>query len=188
MKINRARQTGAEKKTRRKNFWRRVLGILLMLLAAVPMLGGGVQAIWVLPAAVCICMNEDVYFSMFAGLCAGLCIDLACGSPLGANAIYMVCVCTFTSLLFRNLLRRSFLNYLVVTLVSTFLRAGAAYFLTQVLFGKADRAVMWREIYLPSSVLTLIVALPMYLIYLPLTKLLTKQVKSMDAAAIHRDE
>ena len=72
MKIKRKSRTSAEKKKRRMNLGRQVLSILLLLLCGIPMLGGGVQALGVIPAAICISMNEDVYFSMFAGVLSGL--------------------------------------------------------------------------------------------------------------------
>ena len=83
----RQRRTSSEQRTRRRNLIRKALSILLLLLCAVPMLGGGLQPLWVIPAAVCICMNEDLYFCMAAGVIAGLAIDLACGSILGVNSI-----------------------------------------------------------------------------------------------------
>lgn len=47
--------------------------------------------------------------------------------------------------------------------------------------------MFWNSILLPSALLTLAAALLVYLLYLPLTRLLTKRVRSMDAAAIRRD-
>lgn len=187
MKIKRKSKSSSEKKKRRMNFWRQLLSTLLMLVCAVPMLGGGVQPLWVIPAAICIAMNEDVYFSMFAGVLAGLLIDFACGSVLCANAVYLVCVCTFVSLLFTSLLRHTFLNYFLMLLISTFGRAGSSYLLTQVLFQREGRELFWQQIQLPSCMLTLVVGVVVYWLYMPLTKLLTRQVKSMDAAAIYRE-
>lgn len=187
MKINRGSQTGTEKKLRRMNFRRRILSILFLFICAVPMFGGGVQAIWVIPAAVCICMYEEEYFSMLIGVLGGWLIDFACGSIFCANAIYLVCFCTFLSLLFRNLLRRTFLNFLAVTMIGTFLRAILSYLMTQVLFQNEGRSYIWSQIHLPSSVLTIFAAILVYLLYLPIARFLTRRVKSMDAAAIHRE-
>ena len=187
MKIKRKSRTSAEKKKRRMNLGRQVLSIVLLLLCGIPMLGGGVQALGVIPAAICISMNEDVYFSMFAGVLSGLMIDLACGGILCANAMFLVCFCTFVSLLFASLLRHTFLNYLLVLIVGTFGRAGIGYLLTQVLFQREGREIYWQNIQIPSCLLTLLAGVVVYWLFLPLNRLLTRQVKSMDAAAIYRE-
>lgn len=187
MKIKSGSQTGTEKKIRRMNFWRRVLSILFLLICAIPMFGGGVQAIWVIPAAICISMNDEEYFSMLVGVLAGWLTDFACGSIFCANALFLVVCCTFTSLLFRTLLRRTFLNFFAITMVCTFLRAGLSFLLTQVLFRTEGREIVWSQVLLPSCLLTLLAAVLVYLLYLPIAKFLTKRVKSIDAAAIHRE-
>ena len=187
MKIKRSSRTGAEKKLRWMNAARKTLSLVLLLLSAIPMLGGGVKGLWVIPAAVCICMQESMYFCMLMGVISGILIDLACDSALCANAIFMVCFCTAASLLFSQLLRHSVLHYLFMTAVCTFLRAGASYLFTAVLFRTESRSVLWSAILLPSAYRTMLAAIPVYLLFLLLTKLRTGRVRSMDAAAVRRD-
>lgn len=183
----RQRRTSSEQRTRRRNLIRKALSILLLLLCAVPMLGGGLQPLWVIPAAVCICMNEDLYFCMAAGIIAGFAIDLACGGVLGVNSIYMVIFCTAVCLLFEQILRRSFLHYFVLTAAGVFLHGALRYLLTVGIFRTEGREMFWGKILMPSALLTLAAACIVYLLYLPLSRLLTKRVRSMDAAAIRRD-
>jgi rod shape-determining protein MreD len=183
----RQRRTSSEQRTRRRNLIRRALSLLLLLLCIIPMLGGGLQPLWVIPAAVCICMNEDLYFCMSAGVIAGFGIDLACGSVLGVNAIYMVILCTAVCLLFEQILRRSFLHYFVLTAAGVFLHGMLRWLLTVGIFRTEGRELFWGRILFPSALLTLAAALPVYLLYYPLSRLLTKRVRSMDAAAIRRD-
>lgn len=187
MKSRRIGRTGAEKRTRRMHIARKVLSILLLLLCAVPMMGGGVRALWVIPAVMCICMNEEPYFCMAAGVIAGICIDLACDSPLCANAIFLVCCCTAASVLFSRVFRRSFVNYLGLTLLCVLLRAGVSYGLTVLIHQIQGKEALWNEMLLPSAIGTMVAALPVYLLYLPVSRLLTKRVRSMDAAAVHRE-
>ena len=171
----------------RRNLLRRVLSLLILLLCAVPMLGGGVHALWVIPAAVCISMNEDLYFCMAGGVIAGLCIDIACGNVLGANAIYMVCFCTLVCLLFEQILRRTFLHYMVLTAACVFLLNILRWILTVGIFRTPGRELLWTDLLIPVSLRTVLAAVPVYLLFLPLSWLLTKHVRSMDAAAIRRD-
>lgn len=186
-KPQRQRRTSSEQRTRRRNFIRKALSLVLLLICLIPMLGGGLQPLWVIPAAICICMNEDLYFCMAAGVIAGLGIDLACDSILGVNAIYMVILCTAVCLLFEQILRRSFLHYLVLTAAGVFLHSALRYLLTVGIFRTAGREEFWSRILIPSSLLTLAAALIVYLLFMPLNRLLTKRVRSMDAAAIRRD-
>ena len=186
-KPRRQRRTRSEQRTLRRNFIRKTFCILLVLLCAFPMIGGGVQPLCVIPAAICISMREDMYFCMAAGVVSGLTVDLACGSPLGLNAIYMVCCCTFVCLLFEQILRRSFLHYMVLSAACVFGRNALSWLLTYGIFGTSGNRLYWEEVLLPSAILTVIAAIPVYLLFLPLSRLLTKHVRSMDAAAIRRD-
>ncbi|HAG12272.1 MAG TPA: rod shape-determining protein MreD [Ruminococcus sp.] len=186
-KPRRQRRTRSEQRTLRRNFIRKTFCILLVLLCAFPMIGGGIQPLCVIPAAICISMREDMYFCMAAGVVSGLTVDLACGSPLGLNAIYMVCCCTFVCLLFEQILRRSFLHYMVLSAACVFGRNALSWLLTYGIFGTSGNRLYWEEVLLPSAILTVIAAIPVYLLFLPLSRLLTKHVRSMDAAAIRRD-
>lgn len=186
-KPRRQRRTSSEQRTQRLNLLRKAFSLILLILCTIPMLGGGLQPIWVIPAAICICMNEDLYFCMAAGVIAGFGIDLACDSILGVNAMYMVILCTAVCLLFAQILRRSFVHYFILTAAGVFLHSALRYLLTVGIFRAEGKEMFWNSILLPSALLTLAAALLVYLLYLPLTRLLTKRVRSMDAAAIRRD-
>ncbi len=183
----RQRRTSSEQRTRQRNLIRKALSLILLVLCIIPMLGGGLQPLWVIPAAICICMNEDLYFCMGAGVIAGFGIDLACGSVLGANAIYMVILCTAVCLLFEQILRRTFLHYFILTAAGVFLQCSLRYLVTVGIFRTEGRELFWGKILMPSALLTLAAAVIVWLLYLPLSRLLTKRVRSMDAAAIRRD-
>ena len=184
---HRSNRTRSEIKESRKRLLRRILGILLLLLCFVPMLGGGVQPLLSIPAAIIISMYDSAYFCMLTGVIAGLEIDLACDHPLGANAMLMVCFCTFVWLLFSQVLRPGFFYYLLLTACCALLRAGIEYLVTGVLFQAEGREVLWQQTLLPSFLYTVICAVPVFLLYLPCIRLLTRRVKSMDAAAVRRD-
>ena len=187
MKIKRRSRTRSEIRTSRRDLLRKTVELLLLVLCVLPMLGGRVQPLLVIPAAVCIAMYEEFYFVMAAGILAGLSIDLACGSALGANAIYMVICCTSVNLLFTQILRRGFFHFFWLTAVCIFLHAGIRFLLSVGIFRTVGRELLWQQILLPSALLTLLAAIPVYWLYLPSAKLLTKRVRSMDAAAVRRD-
>lgn len=182
--MKRKSRTTTEKRIRRRNLLRGCLSVLMLLLAAVPMFGGGVQPLPVIPAVICIAMYEEFYFSVFCGVLGGLLIDTACLSPLGANAIYLSVIAAAVWLLFKGLLRRSFLHYLCVTAAAVFLRCGLLYFFTQVLMRNESRGVLWTNVLLPSSLRTLLAALLVWCLFLPGRKLLKGRIRTGDAAAV----
>lgn len=186
-KRTRQSRTRSEQRTLRRNLLRKSISLLILLLCAAPMLGGGIQPLWTIPAAVCIAMNEEFYFTLLAAAIGGLTIDLACGNVLGANAIFLVCACTFVNLLFEQILRRGFFHYFTLTALTALMQAVLRYILTAAVYRLAGRELLWSRILLPSLLCTVAAALPVYLLYLPCNKLLTKRVRSMDAAAIRRD-
>lgn len=184
---NRRSRTRTEIHESRMRLLRRILGILLLLLCLVPMLGGGVQPLWAIPAAIIISMYDSAYFCMLVGVISGISIDLALATPLCTNAIYMVCFCTVVWLLFSQLLRPNFIYFLLTTAACALLRSGISYLVTMVLFQVEGRELLWERVLLPSSLWTVAAAVPVYLLYLPCIKLLTKHVKPLDAAAVRRD-
>lgn len=184
--MKRKSRTTSEKRIRRRNLVRMLLSVLILLLSAVPMFGGGMQPLPVIPAVICIAMGEEFYFSVFCGVLGGLLIDTACMSPLCSNAIYLVCVSAAVWLLFKGLLRRSLLHFLGVTAAAVFLRCGLLYLFTQVLMQNDGRTVLWTEVLLPSSIWTLVCALPVYWLFLPLRRLMPGRGHSMEAAAANR--
>ncbi len=186
-KMSRPNRTRSEKKTRRRNALRMVLSLLLLLLCAFPMFGGGVQPLSVIPALVCICMNETFYFSIFCGALSGLLIDVACGSVLGSNALFLLVFSAFASLLFERLLRPGFWHFLWLTFVCAAGRGALSYLLTAVLFRVEGRELLFREILLPSLILTMIISLLVYLLYLPCGRLLTKRVRPLSNAVMRFD-
>lgn len=184
--MKRKSRTTTEKRIRRRNLLRMGLSVLILLLSAVPMFGGGVQPLPVIPAVICAAMQEEFYFSVFCGVLGGLLIDTACMSPLCTNAIYLVCISAAVWLLFKGLLRRSLLHFLAVTAAAVFLRCALLYLFTQILMQTEGRTVLWTEVLLPSSLWTMVCALPVYWLFLPLRRLMHGRGKTMEDAAANR--
>ena len=159
-----------------------VLSWLLLLLTALPMFGGGVQPLPVIPALVCIAVQEDLYFSMFCAVTAGFLTDIACGSYLGANAIFFVLFVTVLWLLFTQILRRSFWYFLLMTAAGTFLHAALRSVIILLFSHDHSVGAVWPQTLLPSACLTMLSALIVYVLFLPCGRLLGRRVRSMDAA------
>ncbi len=180
MKMKRQSRTRAERSRRRRSVLRMVISTVLLLLTAVPMLGGHIQPLPVIPALVCIAMNEDLYFSMFCGVLAGFLTDIACGSYLGANAIFDVLFVTVLWLLFTQLLHRGFLHFLWLTAAGTFLHAALRCLFAVLTTNGQGGGALWRAVLLPSALLTMLTALLVYVLYLPCGRLLNRRVRTME--------
>ena len=69
-------------------------------------IGTSVKPILLIPIAICISINEgDEIVSTITGILCGLLIDISCDKIFGYNAIILIGICVFTSLLFNHFLR-----------------------------------------------------------------------------------
>ena len=84
--------------------------LLLALCFVLQCTGRHLNPLYVIPAAVCISMSEGVLTAAGVGVVTGLMIDISCGKLLGLNALFLVCGCVCTALLFMHLLRHNIIK------------------------------------------------------------------------------
>lgn len=101
--------------------------LLLALCFVLQCTGRHLNPLYVIPAAVCISMSEGVLTAAGVGMVTGLMIDISCGKLLGLNALFLVCGCVCTALLFMHLLRHNIINVLIVTLLLAAMQGGLDY-------------------------------------------------------------
>ena len=125
--------------------------------------GSFVKPLLLIPAALCISVNEDELISACTGVLCGLLTDISCGRLLGYNAVFLVAACVFSSLLFVNLLRRNIINVFIVTSVIVFLHGGLDYFLYYVIWSSDENtSLIYYDIILPSCIMTSVSTLLLY--------------------------
>ncbi|MBE6843860.1 MAG: rod shape-determining protein MreD [Ruminococcus sp.] len=121
-----------------------------------------------IPLALCICVREDALVSAILGISCGFLIDTAFGKIDGYNAIILMIGCVCTSLLFTHLLRETFINITVITLLYSAIHFFLDYFFYYMIWEYEQNNVILYKYVIPEFVLT---SVSLFLIY-PLVKLI----------------
>lgn len=130
------------------------------------------KPLYVIPAAVCICMCEGVMTACGVGILSGLLLDISCGKLFGSNAILLACCCVMTALLFMHLLRQNIINVLIVTVLCALLQGGLDYLFYYSIWGYEAVGTVFVRYILPGIAYTAIAVLPLY----PLFRLIQRKL------------
>ena len=84
--------------------------------------GTWTKPILLVPAALCIAVNNDLMASAFTGAVCGFLIDVGCGRLFGYNAVLLTVFCVAVSLLFELYLRDKFINFFWINAVVSFIQ------------------------------------------------------------------
>lgn len=124
--------------------------------------GNFVKPLLLIPAAICISVNENELTAACTGVLCGLLTDIACDRLFGYNAIILVICCTAVSWLFSNILRRSMINVFILTAVAVFAQGFTDYLLYYLIWSSNDVSVIYTDIILPSCIMTSVSSLLLY--------------------------
>lgn len=156
----------AKKKKERFNLIIRwVLYILIMIVSYIGMCITNStipDPILLIPVALCIAMWQGPVASALAGCICGLMIDSAMGTVAGYHALMLMWICTVISLMFMFVLRKHFINILIITSVSTVLISALDYLFIYAIWGYDKNAWIFSHMYLPSILMTIIACVPVY--------------------------
>ena len=160
---------------KRRNFIKWLLYSLVLLLLYVVMRGGFFshwQPVLIIPLAVAVAMNEsELSVSIFALFC-GYLIDIACGFIFGFSVVWLMPVCVAASLLVKNLIRRTLLNFIAITVVAVFLQFSMDYLFNIAIWSIPGGEIILTTLILPTAISTVILSPSMYY----LVKLLNKKL------------
>ena len=123
-----------------------------------------------IPLSLCISMSEDELVSAITGIFCGLLNDIALGKLIGYNAILLLLGCVFTSLLFKHLLRKSFLNIFILTVFYSSICFLLDYFFYYVIWDYSNTDILLKKFMLPEFLLTVLALIIIY----PLIKFIRK--------------
>lgn len=146
--------------------------LLLALCFVLQCTGRHLNPLYVIPAAVCISMSEGVLTATGVGMVTGLMIDISCGKLLGLNALFLVCGCVCTALLFMHLLRHNIINVLIVTLLLAAMQGGLDYLFYYYMWNYDAVETVFARWHLPVIFLTTGAVLPLY----PIFKLIKRRL------------
>ena len=124
--------------------------------------GSYVKPLLLIPAALCISSHTGEIQSAAVGTVCGLLLDIACGKLLGYNAVWLVMCCVAVSLLHSYYLREKLLSMLILTAICTTLQGYLDFVFYYAIWGHDDVALVYTRYLLPSGIMTVIAAIPLY--------------------------
>lgn len=141
--------------------------VILYLFQSVPALGlrfMGCAPELMFILTVCVSYNESENFSAFFGLAAGLISDIVTGAAVGMNAIIFMFTAFFISVLLQTLLRRFFLTYISITLISLTVLLFLQYLSSMLFYGYIPLSEALLHVILPKLLFSGVLAYPVYFI------------------------
>ena len=85
------------------------------------------KPILLVPLAVGIAVNNNIYASAVTGAICGFLIDICCGKLFGYNAVILTVFCIAANLVFELYLKDRFINYFIITAAAAFLQCWLDY-------------------------------------------------------------
>lgn len=152
-------------------------------------IGTSVKPILLIPIAVCISINEgDEIVSTITGILCGLLIDISCDKIFGYNAIILIGICVFTSLLFNHFLRPNVVNAFAVCAILTFIHGVLDYLFYYAIWGYENVSYIFFNYTIISWIYTSISTFFIYLlIRFIYTKFRPKRIHSIEDPTNNED-
>ena len=129
----------------------------------------GIRIFWLIPLSVSIAMFERETSGMLFALLAGALWD-ASSVYYGFNAVFLTVIGFVCGTLISNLMRNNLSTALLMTFVSSFLYSFIYWLISYVFAGTGGTARALFSVYLPSSLLTVLVVPVTYFIVLAIVK------------------
>lgn len=111
--------------------------------------------------AVCVAIFEAPLNAAIIGAIAGLLKDISSSGLFGFHGVVYLCLCVAVSLCIAFLVRRTFLNAVIINLIAVFTDKIFYFFIYNVLFDRGGGFVIFYRSLLPSFLLS-IVAVPAF--------------------------
>jgi rod shape-determining protein MreD len=124
----RIRTTREQHILRFKTTLRWMIYCLLIFISFIIMTSGTLyKPILLVPLAVGIAVNNNIYASAVTGAICGFLIDICCGKLFGYNAVILTVFCIAANLVFELYLKDRFINYFIITAAAAFLQCWLDY-------------------------------------------------------------
>lgn len=123
----------------------------------------GMTPLFVIPAVISIAMFEGETAGGIYGILAGLVWDCGTGRAFGFNALFLMCIGITIGLLIKFVFRNTVLSIFLFTLIFTVIHEFVTWFFFYYMIDNHDILFAIYHIIIPTTVLTLIFALPLYL-------------------------
>ncbi|SEH41302.1 rod shape-determining protein MreD [Ruminococcus flavefaciens] len=156
-----------------KTTLRWLLYYLLIFLSFIIMTSGTLyKPILLVPLAIAISINNNIYGSAATGAFCGFLIDICCGKLFGYNAVILAFFCILTNLVFELYLKNRFINYLMITAVVSYIQCWLDYKFYYQIWDYENVGRIFVRVSLRVWAYTVISAFFMYLLVKLVNKLL----------------
>lgn len=111
-----------------KTALRWVLYYVVILICFLIMVSGtSLKPVLLVPAALAIAVNNNMYASAVTGAICGFLIDISCDKLFGYNAVVLTFFCILTTLLYELYLRPKFANFMLITAAASYIQCRLDY-------------------------------------------------------------
>ncbi|MBQ9208758.1 MAG: hypothetical protein IJ149_04130 [Oscillospiraceae bacterium] len=128
-------------------------------------------ALLLIPCAVCVSMREDPFVSSIYAAACGFFLDVCLDVLPGLNAIILMWTCMMVSLFTGNVLRRTFIGFVIADAAVIFIQELLHYTFYCFIWDYDPTGLMIRDIYLPEFIITNVTGLLFY----PVTGLIMRR-------------
>ena len=169
----RIRSTREQRIFRFKTTLRWIIYYLLIFLCFIIMTSGTLyKPILLVPLAIGIAINNNMYGSAVTGAVCGFLTDICCGKLFGYNAVILAFFCIAANLLFELYLKDRFINYMIMTTVASFLQCWLDYKFYYQIWGYENVGRIFRRVSLKIWLYTVISAVFIFLVLKLVNRLL----------------
>ena len=169
----RIRSTREQRIFRFKTTLRWIIYYLLIFLCFIIMTSGTLyKPILLVPLAIGIAINNNMYGSAVTGAACGFLTDICCGKLFGYNAVILAFFCIAANLLFELYLKDRFINYMIMTTVASFLQCWLDYKFYYQIWGYENVGRIFRRVSLKIWLYTVISAVFIFLVLKLVNRLL----------------
>lgn len=154
-------------KTKFRSIFKWVCVSLIILICFSIMTTGGpgkAKPILLLPVVIAVAMSENELVAGIIGAVCGMLTDLALGKFLGVNAMLFLIFGVLASFLFLNLVKRNFINTVLLTAIAAVIHGLLDFFFFYVIWGYEDLSVVFLHITLLSALYTVISSAVLYFV------------------------
>ena len=169
----RIRTTREQHIFRFKTTLRWIIYYLLIFISFIIMTSGTLyKPILLVPLAVGIAINNNLYSSAVTGAICGFLIDICCGKLFGYNAVVLTVFCIAANLVFELYLKDRFINYIIITAAASFLQCWLDYKFYYQIWGYEHVGRIFRRVSMKIWLYTVISAVFVFLVLKLVNRLL----------------
>ena len=161
----RIRTTREQRIFRIKTALRWVIYYLLIFAGFIIMSSGTLyKPVLLVPLAIGIAVNNNIYASAVTGALCGFLIDICCGKLFGYNAVILAFFCIAANLMFELYLRDRFINYMFVTATASYIQCWLDYKFYYQIWGYANVHRIFVRVTLRVWIYTVISSVLIYFV------------------------